>query len=196
MKKPVIAVDLDDVLLPHYEDLITWHNREYGTHLTLANKDSWDPKPWGSETVEEAIQRVHNYFSTDDFKNEQPFEDAIRAINILGQKYELIIITARDEIIEQATLDWVSKHFKDVFAEVHFTAHFSLTGKSRSKADVAVEAGAAYFIDDNAKTVLEVAERGIPSIIFGSFSDGVSELPDNVKRCKDWHSVLEYFDEA
>ncbi|HET9722013.1 MAG TPA: hypothetical protein VFP32_03220, partial [Candidatus Saccharimonadales bacterium] len=63
--KTIIAVDIDDVLVPHAENLITWYNQKYGTKLTLAHNHSQDPKPWGAKTVEEAIKRVHEYIHSD-----------------------------------------------------------------------------------------------------------------------------------
>ncbi len=194
MKRPIIAIDIDEVLLPHFEGLIAWYNREYGTDLTLAHNHPSDPRPWGTDNISEAIKRVQRYFQTESFRNEEPFREAIEALRTLGDDYELIVITARDEIIEQATRDWLAKHFDQVFREAHFTAHYSLTGKNRSKVDVAKEAGAAYFIDDSLTTVLEVANAGIESILFGSYPWNQSkELPANVTRCHDWLAVQEYF---
>ena len=194
MKRPIIAIDIDEVLLPHFEGLIAWYNHKYGTDLTLAHNHPSDPRPWGTDSISEAIVRVQGYFQTESFRNEAPFEEAVEAMRRLSDDYELIVITARDVIIEQATRNWLAKNFDQVFREAHFTAHYSLTGMNRSKVDVAKEAGATYFIDDSLTTVLEVANAGIESILFGNYPWNQSkELPANVTRCRDWLAVQEYF---
>ncbi len=194
MTKPVIAIDVDDVLLPHFEGLVTWYNAEYGTNLTMANNHPVNITPWGADNIEEAVKRVHRYFETDAFKNEKPYEETGPALTELGENYELTIITGRDEAIEDITRDWLETYFPSVFKEVHFTSLYSLVGKSRSKAEVTALLSADYFIDDNLPAVTEVAASGVPSLLFGNYPWNEAEnLPENVTRVADWAAVMEYF---
>lgn len=196
MARETIAVDIDDVLVPHVEDLITWHNREYGTDMDLVSYHSRDPKDWGSDTIEEAIKRVQKFFVTPDFLEAQPIEEALDALKKLSQRYELIVITARDGIIEEVTREWLDKHFPELFKEAHFTARFNLEGKSLSKADIGKNAGAQYLIDDTLDNVIEASKTGVTALLFGEYPwNQIDELPEGLIRLKDWQEVLEYFNE-
>jgi uncharacterized HAD superfamily protein len=193
--KQTIAVDIDDVLVPHVEDLISWHNREYGTNMDLVHYHSRNPKDWGSETIEDAIKRVQRFFTTPDFLDAQPMESAAEVLAELSKRYNLIVITSRDNIIEDVTNDWLNNHFPEVFKEAHFTARFNLEGKSGKKSAVALDAKAKYLIDDTLENVIETAEAGIDVLLFGDYPwNQIEKLPERVTRVHNWTQVLEYFD--
>jgi 5'(3')-deoxyribonucleotidase len=195
MNKPIIAVDIDDTLVVHFQDLMTWYNNKYGTDLSLANNHPTSMDGWGTDDYEEAVRRVHRFFDTPQFKNAKPYAEAVRALRQLSDHYDLVVLTSRDTLIEQLTRDWLNEHFEDVFKEAHFTAAFSLEGKSRSKADVCIELGASYLIDDVLVATEEVAARGVKGILFGDYPWNQSiDLPSGVVRCTNWDKVLEYFD--
>ena len=178
MAKPIIAVDIDEVLMPHFDSLIAWYNEQYDTSLTGYDNHPTDPGNWGTDDVSVAIKRVHKFYETDEYK----------ASN------ELIVVTARDTIIEASTELWLEDHFQQIFSEIHFTNHFSLEGKRRDKSQVLKELGAEYFVDDSLENVFGAAELGIESILFGDFAWNQEEvLPSNVTRCKDWEAVRRYF---
>jgi uncharacterized HAD superfamily protein len=163
--------------------------------LTIADNHPTDPRPFGTDTIPAAIKRVQSYFKTEAFRCEQPFAEAIAVIQKLSQRYVMVVVTARDEIIEQATRDWLDRHFPSIFKAAYFTAHYSLTGQARRKADVLIEAGADYFIDDSLSHILDAAEAGFQCILFGNYPwTDSSKLPSNAKWCQDWAAVLEYFD--
>ncbi|MGB4759303.1 MAG: hypothetical protein WBP26_04565 [Candidatus Saccharimonadales bacterium] len=194
MNKPIIAVDIDDVLLPHFEDLVAWFNRTYGTSLTLKDNGNDDPEAWGVKTSKEAIRWVHTFFESDDFKKASPFEEAIHVLGKLAERYELVVITARDSIIEEVSRSWLSEHFGDLIKEAHFTAFYSLEGRIRKKADVCLEIKAKYLIDDSLGNILSAAGVGVQGILFGDYPwNQTAALPANVIQCKDWSTVLEYF---
>ncbi len=196
MKKPIIAIDIDEVLLPHFEGLINWYNKEYDTQLTLIHNNPTDPRPWGTTKIPEAIKRVQRYFETDNFKKEQPFKEAVAVARSLSQSYDLIVVTARDEIIEQVTREWLDAHFSEIFRAAHFTAHYNLEGKSRSKIEVLQAAEAEYFIDDSLEHVRKAATAGIKCILFGDYPwNRLEKLPTDITRCKNWQEVLDYFNE-
>lgn len=194
MNKPVIAVDIDEVLLPHFEDLITWYNKTYGTFVKLADNGNHDLKVWDTNTLEEAVKRVHSFYETSEFKSAKPFHEALGVLNTLSHKYDLVVVTARDSIIEESTRLWLKEHFKDLIMQAHFTAFYSLEGKMRKKADVCLEIKAKYLIDDSLGNILGAAEVDVHGILFGDYpGNQIVELPPNVIRCKDWAAVLEYF---
>lgn len=195
MSKPTIAVDIDEVLVPHSEHLINWYNQEYGTNLGLEDNHSPDPEVWGVKTKEEAIKRVQRYFSHPRWTEAQPLDESVAALRKLDQKYNLIVVTSRDTILEKVTRNWINQHFKEIFKAAHFVAEYNLEGKSRSKAAVCLSVGADYLIDDRLDIVKEASRVEISCILFGDYPWNQAEkLPSGVVRVKNWQEVLEYFD--
>ncbi|HSW78446.1 MAG TPA: hypothetical protein VLF88_00290 [Candidatus Babeliales bacterium] len=193
--KPIIAVDIDEVLTPHFQDLIDWYNKQYGTRLTLANNHPKTPEGWGTESIEEAVKRVQEFFDTEQFRQSEPFNEAKNAAKQLSQKYDLVIITARDTIVEKITRDWISKHFPELFSDVHFAAMYSLDNRAKPKSEIAKMIGVDYLIDDSLEHITSSAAEGIKGLLFGEYPwNQVGELPEGVTRVKDWPEILEYFD--
>ena len=197
VNKPIIAVDIDDVLVPHVQDLLRWHNREYGTQMTLNQYRSKDPKDWGAKTIEEAIQRVQKFFVTPDFLEAKPIAEATKVLKKLSDSYDLIVITARDNIIEDATYRWLDLHFPALFKEIHFTARLNLEGGGGAKSTIALAANAKYLIDDALENAMDVSSAGLKVLLFGDYPwNKADKAITNVVRVKDWREVLEYFNEA
>lgn len=194
MTKPIIAVDIDDVLTPHFQDLVSWYNAQYGTHLTLSDNHPKSVDGWGTASEEEAIRRVHNFFETDEFMQAEPYKEARTVLQELSKRFELVVVTARDTIIEKVTRNWLDEHFSELFSAVHFTAQYNLEGLSKSKADVIRSIRAQYLIDDAPDHILKAAEAGVVCVLFGDYPwNQEKELPKDFVRCKDWAEVLDYF---
>lgn len=195
VNKPTIAVDIDEVLATMFENLMAWHNQKYGTKLTLADNHSRDLELWKAGSIEEAIKRVHGFFETPHYIDAKPIDQAEAALHELSRRYELAIITARDVIVEELTLNWVQKYFPDIFKDVHFTAEYSLHGLNKTKAEACLDINAEYLIDDSLEKAEEVAKEGIKVLLFGHYPWNKAErLPEGVSRVKNWQEVLEYFD--
>lgn len=189
-----IAIDIDEVLLPHFQDLINYYNRLYGTSLTLADNHPKETTNWGTDNIKEAVERVQKFFDTDEFKNSQPFNDAKDAVRKLAQNYRLIVVTSRDTIIEETTRNWLDQHFAELFEEVHFTSMYSLDGAQRSKGEVSKAAKVDWLIDDSYDHIAEAASHGIKGLLFGDYPwNQQAELVDGAIRVKDWDAVLAYF---
>lgn len=54
-----------------------------------------------------------------------------------------MVVTSRQNCIQQPTLDWIDTYFPGVFQAVHFGNHWSLEGRSRPKSEICREIGAA-----------------------------------------------------
>lgn len=189
-----IAVDIDEVLLPHFQDLINYYNQIYGTSLTLADNHPKEITNWGTNDLREAIKRVQKFFDTDEFKNSQPFSEAKVAVRKLSTSFRLVVVTSRDTIIEEVTRNWLDMHFPELFKEVHFTSMYSLDGAQRSKAEASKAAKVDWLIDDSYEHITEASEHGITGLLFGDYPwNQQSQLPDGAIRVKDWSAVLDYF---
>jgi uncharacterized HAD superfamily protein len=193
--KQTIAVDIDEVLTPHFQDLINWYNATYNTSLTLLDNHPTDTKNWGTDSIVEAVQRVQKFFETQEFKKSQPFEEAKSAVNQLSRRYKMISITSRDTIIEQLTREWLNQHFPELFKEAHFAAMYSLDNKAKPKAEIARSVGVDFMIDDSLEHITNASKAGIIGLLFGNYPwNQTDELPSGVVRVQNWQAVLDYFD--
>lgn len=65
-----------------------------------------------------------------------PSAGAFHSLQRLRDTCDLVVVTSRQHIIQQPTLKWLSQHFPDTFAEVHFGNHWALSGTSRKKSEI------------------------------------------------------------
>lgn len=49
---------------------------------------------------------------------------------------DLVVVTSRQHVIKQPTLEWINLHFPNVFQEVHFGNHWAKEGKSTPKSEI------------------------------------------------------------
>jgi uncharacterized HAD superfamily protein len=201
MKKRVIAIDCDDVIVKTAETTIVHYNKKYGTALSLEKFYSDDLSAWGAPDDATAIKRVNAFIRTDAFIHQEPMQEAIAVIRWLKRHHELHIVTGRPLFIEQATKDWLSKHFPNTFTSAVFTNFFKLDDDGAepvtpmTKAAVCKQIGADILIDDHMGHALDVAEAGIDVLLFGDYPWNKQEvLPNNVARAKTWVDVRRYFD--
>lgn len=198
MSKPIIAVDMDDVLSASTEGVRLFINHHYGTNHTSEDyavpgeyHNYWG-KVWGGDEAQNREWYEH-YLSSGLQLRLKPVSGAVSAIAELQHRYELVIITAREVQQLAQTEAWLHEHFPRVFRQVEFlNAHPK--GKEATKAIILQEVGAGYFIDDKVENCLEAHESGVSSILFGDYGwHKPYELPEGITRCKDWAAVLEYF---
>ncbi|THG19470.1 hypothetical protein TEA_007195 [Camellia sinensis var. sinensis] len=99
-----------------------------------------------------ADTRVHEFFKTSYFKT---------GIHPIPGLYR-----SRQNAIRDHTIEWIEKHYKGLFQEIHFGNHFALEGQSRPKSDICRSLGAKVLIDDNPRYAMECAEVGIRVLLF------------------------------
>ncbi|KAF8634445.1 hypothetical protein AX15_000894 [Amanita polypyramis BW_CC] len=124
--KPVIAVDLDDVLSRTNEAIAKWHNDEYGTDMDLSTfyyYYYWKNPFWG--TPKETMEKVAKFNSTDRMYDAQPVPGAregLQALNDMG--YRIIVVTARTKNEAGRSWKWVEKHFPGMVEKIICTGQF------------------------------------------------------------------------
>lgn len=194
MAKPVIAVDVDEVLSPYLLGLVAWHNNEYGTQYTFQDFYSYEfYKVWGG-TREEAIVKGGLYFQSRG--PVVPLADSVRVLNRLKQDFTLIVVTSRPLIHKSQTETWIREHFGHIFAEILLCNHWRLddTSPVMKKSEACALHGAEYLIDDFPHYVEEVAHAGITGLLFGDYpwNQQVQNHPQ-IQRVSHWQAVENYF---
>lgn len=189
MPKPVLAIDIDEVLFPFILELATYHNVKHGTSLSVGDFQSYDlEKVWGG-TVEEAVAKVNAFFAVDHLHIE-PIVGAIDSIRLLADHFRLIVITSRHDSLSQATHSWVDRHFAGVFETLILAGNHHAGGNVKTKVSLCHELGAIALIDDSLHHVLECSDAGQRAILFGDYPwNQADELPEGVVRASNWEQV-------
>lgn len=189
--KPVIAVDVDDVLVPHADHLIGFLNSTFSSNISLDRFFSFE------EIVElaggderELIEQTRRFLDSVEFTGIGPVAEAADVIKKLKARFGLVIVTARPLVIEAMTRRWLEDHFPSTFDSAHFVNVDWDWGRGHrtSKMDVCKAAGASILIDDSSFQIEEAVTQGLKGLLFGDYPWN-AHLPEGAIRVSDWGEV-------
>lgn len=166
-EKLVVAVDIDEVLGNFLFALNTFIAERYFLNHNIAEYHVYNfDKVWKC-SLAEANVRVHEFFKSKHFtEGIHPIPGAYQALLQLTSFCHFSIVTSRQNVIKQQTIDWVERHYSGFFREIHFGNHFSFDGIEKSKSEICRSFGAQILIDDNPRYALDCAENGIEVLLF------------------------------
>lgn len=195
VSKPIIAVDIDDVIYPMVPSLIEYLDTEHKVRLSEHDFAEYDiRKVWGGGPVE-AAAIFEKYIEKSGIQI-APIRGAKEALHTLSLKFDVIVMTARDISSFPKTHDWITHHFPDIFKDVHLLGNRHDSTTIRGKAEVCKELGVYCLVDDNLGHVLTTNELGIKTILFGNYPwNQSSDLPVNIFRANNWQEVVEHLSE-
>jgi uncharacterized HAD superfamily protein len=200
MSKPIIAVDIDDVVSSQADVLMAFSNERYNTNLTREDfkkpGDYWGyfEHVWG-ESAEEGARRFQEFLDEGYPYRQTVDPEVLAALQHLKQRYRLEVVTSRGEDFRDGTVRMLQDIAKNVFSNIHFVYLWDQPDKKATKAKVCQEIGAGYLIDDSVDHCNLAAEAGIHALLFGELGWTTSgQAHPDVVRVKDWAAVLEYFD--
>lgn len=184
--KPVLAVDVDEVIAYFIPALAEFHNEAFGgTVLTAQSFHSYDfCHVWGG-TIEDSYVKMDGFYASSHFLNLKPIPHAFETLKKLQDDFELHVVTSRQFAIQDPTLKWVEQHFPNIFTEIHFGNHYSREGKVRSKPEICRDIGAVLLIDDSLQYALHCYKADIPVLLFGEYAWNQREsvCPTNFESC-------------
>lgn len=192
--KPVIAIDVDEVLFPMLEGFTVWHNELYRTAFTPVMFKTYKFSDTIQTAESEAINRVRLFLSNRHLDVE-PIRDAQDAISRLAKNHTLVIVTARFPDLRSVTEEYINTYFGQYISDIHMAGYPEDVFGMRPKVDVCSEINAIALIDDSLSHVSDCASAGMQGVLFGDYSwnKQEGELPDRVVRCTNWGEVAEYF---
>lgn len=200
MAKPIIAVDIDDVLADHAKGFVEFSNKRWGTSLTPEDyEDDWS-QMWQIDH-EEVEDRAREFFDGGHIYEYTHDTTAYEVLVHLKKAYDLIIVTARRYQTKGDTLLWIRERYPGIFDDdkIFFAGIWdSINGDShlKTKGELVKSLGARYLIDDQIKHCLAAHEQGLDALLFGNYTWNqidVSQL-DGVTRVANWAEIKEYFD--
>lgn len=198
--RPVIAIDIDDVLAVENEAVRQFANARYGHAHTAA--DYLVPgEYWGywegvqQVDADEGRRRYAEYLASGIKARMQVMDGAQRTLGELRRRYDLVVVTSRDPLLVDITHAWLERHFPAHFRDIAFVA--MKTGDVKgSKAVVCRELGATYLIDDHPGHLKAAHDMGVEGILFGHYGWSASvPLPETTRRARDWREVRGHFGE-
>ncbi|OHB16575.1 MAG: hypothetical protein A2544_00995 [Candidatus Zambryskibacteria bacterium RIFOXYD2_FULL_43_10] len=187
----IIGFDLDNVLLNFSEALHAHHNATYGTkYKTKDVKFIELHKVWNC-TEEEAKRRVFDFFGSQNHWSALPINGAVEGIQKLKHSHRLFVVTSKPEELREKTLEWLDRHFPKKFDEIHFTNQYYGNGPERTKGEVCKELGIEIFVDDFLHNVEDVANLGIPALLFNApWNQG--EVKPPITRVYSWDEIVDF----
>ncbi|MCA9332343.1 hypothetical protein KDA00_00540 [Candidatus Saccharibacteria bacterium] len=195
MNRKIVAVDIDEVLIPHNAPLADLHNRLFGTSHTVDDyHDDW-PLLW-SVNREEAERRAEIWWNSEEWKqrHERPIDGSLAVLQDLQKKYDLVIVTGRSKRTAEFTEKWLEEYFPSIFSNVHFVGIWE-EGLGKNKSEVCLNTGVSYLIEDSLEQAFACAEKGIEVLLFGDYNwNKHDSLGQKVVRVKDWQEVGRYFE--
>uniref|UniRef100_A0A7I4FQW4 Uncharacterized protein n=1 Tax=Physcomitrium patens TaxID=3218 RepID=A0A7I4FQW4_PHYPA len=132
-----VGVDVDEVLGNFLASLNKFVAEEYLLQHNVSEYYVYDfMKIWRCSQTE-ANDRVHAFFESEHFNSGiLPIPGAFEALQQLSLNCHLVVVTSRQHVIRQPTMDWINQHYGGIFKEVHFGNHFALEGEARSKSEI------------------------------------------------------------
>ncbi|GMH33366.1 hypothetical protein BSKO_01200 [Bryopsis sp. KO-2023] len=162
-----VAVDVDEVLGRFLIALNLFCKERYGMEYDV--QDYWVynfAKIWGC-SGDMSNHIVHEFFESPHFRNGIPImPGAQETLMELSTWCDLMVVTSRQHVIEDATTEWICQHFPGVFSSVHFGNHFAYEGVSRKKSAICKEIEADVLIDDNPFYAIDCASNGVDVVLY------------------------------
>lgn len=186
MKRLVIAVDCDDVLVRTTPFFVDAYNRTYGTSVTLAQAHDDSAESWATDrnTLE---MRLAALMDTDEYRLLCPTDEEVAVLRTLAKDHELHVITARRKEEEVVTQRMIDTYLPGIFTSLE------LVGFTGSKGAVCARLRADVLVDDNARHLEDAIQHGLPhegALLFGGYPWSIQvEDPLNVRRCDSWNDV-------
>ncbi len=197
-RKPIIAIDVDDVLSESLDALRREVNKRVGTEFELhdyhieADYHGYAQEVWQRLGLDNRISMDElNADKTETRSNMEPHNDAKTVLQELAKDYRLVVITARDPNVEVVTRMWLDRHFTGLFNSVAFTGARD-DPNCKEKGDMCVEIGAKWLIDDSVEHCISAQAKGVQPILFGDYG-WHHKAPADLVKAKDWQAVLAYF---
>ncbi len=192
MKRLVIAVDCDDVLVSTTQYFIDAYNKAHGTSIPIDKAHDESHESWEADR-ELQVARLDALMRTEEFSKLGPGPAEAKIIREISKKHALHLVTARKEEEHELTQAMIERDLPEVFMSLDFV------GWTGSKGEVCKRIGADVLIDDSVRHLNDAIKNGLPkhgAILFGNYEwNKNSDVDNDLKRCHSWDEVLEYINE-
>ncbi|MDR2063631.1 MAG: hypothetical protein LBQ02_02460 [Candidatus Nomurabacteria bacterium] len=195
MAKPIIAIDVDDVLAISAPCFLEYNNALWGGNAKMEDYTEdwmslWRVSEWQLEEYNLDLVKHQKIYPT-----MKPVKNAKTTLAKLSEKYDFVVLTSRPGCFAEMTEKWLEKHFRDVIKTTHFAGFWDDVSEDsvrHTKGKIVRELGAKCLIDDQPKHCFSAREHGIKSILFGEYSwNRDVKNAAGMHRAKNWQQVHE-----
>jgi uncharacterized HAD superfamily protein len=185
-KKPLIAIDLDDVIFDCNATLQVIILNEFGFVGTYSDFLNVHPNK-----VNTAFEFLYGEYH----KNGSAVPGALKAISKIASSYEVIIITSRSETVKPQTMEWLDSKLPRDISRVYFTNNFlpALGDIPRENHDICIDLGIRTIIEDSYDVAMGAVLHGVSVLLMDKpWNRKVPEHPSicRVKSCRDVSDFL------
>lgn len=138
-----IAVDIDEVLVPHLIPLAKYHHRK----LPENTKYPYLFREVFHVSEEQSQNMIREFYESREFKELKPIRGSQYALSKLKNNNTLYAVTGRQECVRETTQIWLNEHFPGVFHDLVLTNSF--TSREIPKSAVCLALNLNVIIDDN-----------------------------------------------
>jgi len=168
MPKPVIACDIDGVILDFFTSFLSYVNPLLGTNFTYEECDCHNLAR-AFKVQHSVMDQIHEGYKRDVSHDDiLPIDGALVSLQQLLIHYEIAIITSRSPHYELPTRDWFARHLPEV--TIHFSQgrNNALAGADGRvhKPQIAEQIGALCLIEDNEEEFIHWDAPGVQPICF------------------------------
>jgi 5'(3')-deoxyribonucleotidase len=197
--RPLIAIDIDDVIADTHGTSRLWIEERAGVpadyEVYETHTDYWDYYNRVIMTHGDSPVRFEDFLGelVRDQSHMPLLAGAQFAIGELSKKYDIVLITARDPLLEPATRAWIDTHLGPE-VPLHLSNNPLVGGPKKSKGELCRELGVSVLIDDNAANCRSALDHGVSAMLFGRYAWQV-DIPETTVKVADWPTVLERIDD-
>lgn len=189
----IIWIDLDEVLAGTFSLMLEETKSKWVIkNLTFEDLSDhyWDNIPWVEIWRDELFKIWHDFLgSPENIKHIPLVEWSKKWIEKLKDSwYNLHIITARHNKIEETTKIWINNHFWDFFENIHFVNDNST--ESKPKYVICQNIWASLMIEDNLDYALDLANNWIACFLLEKpWNKHRTEVHPKIKKVKNWEEI-------
>ncbi|EPZ35605.1 hypothetical protein ROZALSC1DRAFT_27271 [Rozella allomycis CSF55] len=203
INRPLLAIDVDEVLSMTHEAMIKFYNENYNANLELSDFTSYSYWQVWNVSLEESIEITRIFYNSEHFDNVRPVPCAFEVLKALQFKFDLVVVTSRQETIKEKTIQFIERYYPGIFKGVYFGNHYLSEEEKKnlvpkSKSTICQELGAFAIVDDSLAIALECAEIGMDVFLFDlehSYMWNKTEyhrLPSSIHRVLNWIQVADW----
>lgn len=153
----IVGVDIDGVVADSLLAWITELNKYFGQQKRIEDVVSYQFDKVYNVTWDEMDYFFRQYQEVL-LSNLAPVEHAPRALELLKEKHQLVLITARPESFRTMTQEWL-QHHQIPYDDLMMTNYCD-------KADYCSQARVDIYIEDSLENAQSIARTGIPVVLY------------------------------
>ena len=131
-----------------------------------------------------------DFYDTPEFANLKPSPYSKKYIKAITKGHNLFAITSRPDKTRQNTLDWLEKHFCNIFSKIVLTNEFATQKTERiTKLQVCQKNNVSIMIEDFLEKLNTLAQNDIRGVLIDKLWNKAGQVHKNITRVDSWRDI-------